>query len=131
MMNDKKELLFSLGPKDFKWEFFKSSGPGGQNKNKRDTACRCIHPSSGAIGMATEEREQGKNRKLAFIRCVKSEKFKIWHKIECSKRMMDEAEKRKLKEKIDRELSKEENLLVEVKDNFGKWIKEEKEEDLD
>ena len=32
-----KELLFSVGPKDFKWDFFKTSGPGGQNKNKRDT----------------------------------------------------------------------------------------------
>ena len=32
-----KELLFSLNSKDFKWDFFKTSGPGGQNKNKRDT----------------------------------------------------------------------------------------------
>jgi protein subunit release factor B len=124
-MTSKKELLFSLGPKDFKWEFFKSSGPGGQNKNKRDTACRCIHPPSGAIGVATEEREQGKNRKKAFVRCVESEKFKIWHKIETAKRMMDVDEKRKIKENIDKELSNEENLLIEVKDNFGKWIKEE------
>ena len=124
-MTSKKELLFSLGPKDFKWEFFKSSGPGGQNKNKRDTACRCIHLPSGAIGVATEEREQGKNRKHAFVRCVNSEKFKIWHKMETAKRMMDDDEKRKIKENIDKELSNEENLLIEVKDNFGKWIKEE------
>ena len=54
------ELLFSIGPKDFKWDFFKTSGPGGQNKNKRDTACRCTHIASGAIGIGSEEREQGK-----------------------------------------------------------------------
>ena len=31
------ELLFSIGSKDFKWDFFKTSGPGGQNKNKQDS----------------------------------------------------------------------------------------------
>ena len=102
---NKKELLFSLSAKDFKWEFFKSSGPGGQNKNKRDTACRCIHPLSGAIGIATEEREQGKNRRLAFTRCVESDKFKQWHKLECAKIMASKELKKQVQKEVDVELN--------------------------
>lgn len=119
---NKKELLFSVGPKDFKWEFYRSSGPGGQNKNKRDTACRCIHVESGAIGIATEEREQRKNRILAWKRCTESEKFKTWFKLECSKRMITSDMKKRIEEKIDLELENEKNLKVEVKDNFNNWV---------
>lgn len=118
----KKELLFSLSAKDFKWEFFKSSGPGGQNKNKRDTACRCIHPLSGAIGIATEEREQGKNRRLAFTRCVESDKFKQWHKLECAKRIVSSDVKKRIEEQIDAELANKKNLKIEVKDASGDWV---------
>ena len=116
-----KELLFSIGPKDFKWDFFKTSGPGGQNKNKRDTACRCTHIASGAIGIGSEEREQGKNRRLAFERCVNSEKFKAWHKLECARVLVDKNERRKIEREVDAELSRRENLLVEIKDKDGRW----------
>jgi len=119
-----KELLFSLNSKDFKWDFFKTSGPGGQNKNKRDTACRCTHPPSGAIGIGSEEREQGKNRRLAFERCVNSDKFKAWHKLECAKIMASKELKKQVQKEVDAELNKSENLLVEIKDSNGKWIKE-------
>lgn len=122
----KRELLFTLTAKDFKWEFYKSSGPGGQNKNKRDTACRCIHPESGAIGNASEERSQGQNRKQAFIRCVESEKFKAWHRLECNYRLLTEQKKKEIAEYVEREMSKEENFLIEVKDSSGNWIREEK-----
>ena len=116
-----KELLFSIGPKDFKWDFFKTSGPGGQNKNKRDTACRCTHIASGAIGIGSEEREQGKNRRIAFERCVNSEKFKAWHKLECARVLVDKNERRKIEREVDAELSRRENLLVEIKDKDGRW----------
>lgn len=119
-----KELLFSLTAKDFKWEFFKSSGAGGQNKNKRDTACRCIHPPSGAIGIGTEEREQGKNRRTAFKRCVESDVFKKWHKIECARQMLSLAEKRKIEAYVEKELNNKNNLKIEIKDSVGKWIDE-------
>ena len=120
-----KELLFSVGPKDFKWDFFKTSGPGGQNKNKRDTACRCTHIASGAIGIGSEEREQGKNRRIAFERCVNSEKFKAWHRLECARVLTDKNERRKIEREIDAELSRGENLLIEVKDKDGRWVREE------
>ncbi len=124
----KKELLFSLNKDDFKWEFFKSSGPGGQNKNKRDTACKCIHPPSGAIGVATEEREQRRNREKAFERCVKSDKFKVWHRMEVSKKMLGKNIEDEIREEIEKSFAIPSNLLVEVKDESGKWIKLEKEE---
>jgi len=120
-----KELLFSVGPKDFKWDFFKTSGPGGQNKNKRDTACRCTHIASGAIGIGSEEREQGKNRRIAFERCVNSEKFRAWHRLECARVLIDKNERRKIEREIDAELSRRENLLIEVRDQDDNWIREE------
>lgn len=120
-----RELLFSLDSKDFKWEFFKSSGPGGQNKNKRDTACRCIHPPSGAIGIGTEEREQGKNRRSAFKKCVESEKFKAWHSIECARQMLSADSKKQIELEVNTEMDKFNNFKVEVKDNFGLWVLEE------
>ena len=125
-----KELLFSIGPKDFKWDFFKTSGPGGQNKNKRDTACRCTHIASGAIGIGSEEREQGKNRRLAFECCVNSEKFKAWHKLECARVLVDKNERRKIEREIDAELSRRENLLVEIKDKDGRWTELRENDDI-
>jgi protein subunit release factor B len=125
-----KELLFSIGPKDFKWDFFKTSGPGGQNKNKRDTACRCTHIASGAIGIGSEEREQGKNRRLAFERCVNSEKFKAWHKLECARVLVDKNERRKIEREVDAELSRRENLLVEIKDKDGRWTELRENDDI-
>lgn len=125
-----KELLFSIGPKDFKWDFFKTSGPGGQNKNKRDTACRCTHIASGAIGIGSEEREQGKNRRLAFERCVNSEKFKAWHKLECARVLVDKNERRKIEREVDAELSCGENLLVEIKDKDGRWTELRENDDI-
>ena len=116
-----KELLFSIGPKDFKWDFFKTSGPGGQNKNKRDTACRCTHIASGAIGIGSEEREQGKNRRRAFERCANSEKFKAWHKLECARVMINKNERRKIEREIDLELADKKNLLVEAIGENGEW----------
>ena len=54
--------------KEIEVTFFKSSGPGGQRKNKRETAVRIYHPSSGITVIATEHRSQAKNRELAFER---------------------------------------------------------------
>ncbi len=48
--------------------FYKSSGPGGQRKNKRETAVRIHHPPSGITVVATEDRSQAKNKALAFQR---------------------------------------------------------------
>ena len=49
-------------------EAFRSSGPGGQRKNKVETAVRLHHPLSGLVVTATEHRFQSQNLKLALER---------------------------------------------------------------
>ncbi len=49
-------------------ETFRSSGPGGQRKNKVETAVRLKHIPSGMTVIATEHRFQSQNKILAFER---------------------------------------------------------------
>lgn len=53
-------------------------GKGGQNRNKLETAVRITHIESGATGYACDERKQGQNKKLAFIRMTEHWRFKLW-----------------------------------------------------
>jgi len=49
-------------------ETYRSRGPGGQRKNKVETAVRLKHLPSGMTVVATEHRSQAENRRLAFER---------------------------------------------------------------
>ncbi len=49
-------------------ETYRSRGPGGQRKNKTQTAVRLRHPPSGLTVTATERRSQALNLKSAFNR---------------------------------------------------------------
>jgi protein subunit release factor B len=49
-------------------ETFRSSGPGGQRKNKTETSVRLKHLPTGITVSATEHRLQSQNLKLAFER---------------------------------------------------------------
>ncbi len=51
-------------------EFFKASGPGGQHRNKRETAVRIHHRPSGVTVAAVERRSQAMNREEAFRRLI-------------------------------------------------------------
>ncbi len=60
------EKEITLNPSDLKIEFFRSSGPGGQNVNKRETAVRIIHLPTGTVVEAQTERGQQANREYAL-----------------------------------------------------------------
>ncbi|KAK8960312.1 hypothetical protein KSP40_PGU014803 [Platanthera guangdongensis] len=47
---------------------FKSSGPGGQHRNKRESAVRLKHLPTGIIAQAVEDRSQHRNRSTALSR---------------------------------------------------------------
>ena len=47
---------------------YKSSGPGGQKKNKTESSVRVRHLPTGITRIATESRSQSRNRELALER---------------------------------------------------------------
>ncbi|MFH1622206.1 MAG: peptide chain release factor-like protein [Candidatus Omnitrophota bacterium] len=62
--------------KDLKLKYFKSSGPGGQHKNKKFTSVKIIHAPTGISAVATEQRSQAQNKEIALERLkIKIKRF--------------------------------------------------------
>lgn len=119
-MEKNRQLLFSVTAKDCRWDYFRSSGSGGQNVNKVSSGARCTHIESGAVGQATDTRDQVQNKKLAFKRMAESVIFKNWHKKKTSEICFELENKKTIEEDVE-EMMSIDNIKIEIKEN-DRWI---------
>jgi protein subunit release factor B len=58
--------------RDCEVETYRASGPGGQHRNKTESAVRMTHRPTGIVRVATEHRSQLRNRQLALERIARA-----------------------------------------------------------
>lgn len=62
----KPKYQIHVEEKDLRMDFFKSTGPGGQHKNKTLSAVRIVHIPTGIMVTSSAERSQNDNKKYAY-----------------------------------------------------------------
>ncbi len=80
-----------IRPEDLDISTFRSSGPGGQNVNRTDSAVRIVHKPSGITVASQQERSQIRNREIA-LRILKSKLLEIQRREEAEKQAASKPE---------------------------------------